>query len=393
MLKRNKTDEIIRKLGQFPAVAILGCRQVGKTTLALHISKKYKKEVIYLDLERIRDRAKLEEPELFLEKQEGKLLILDEIHLLPELFAELRGTIDRRRRKGEKNGHFLILGSASPELLKQSSESLAGRISYIELDPLGVMEAKTSKLNHYVDRLWVRGGFPDSFLADSDVASLEWRENFIRTYLKRDLPDLGRNLPAELVYRLWRMLAIDQGSKLDLTKLAGNLAVSTTTVRNYLDTLTDLFLVRQLRPWHGNTKKRLVKTPKIYVRDSGILHALIGIKDYNDLSSNPIYGMSWEGFVIEQILQIMPYRTEATFYGSSAGAEIDLVLETPDKSVYAIEIKRTVNPKISKGFRLACDEIKPDKRFYVIPTEQSFPMDKETTAIGIEELIETIKTP
>ncbi|MEK6745583.1 MAG: ATP-binding protein [Pseudomonadota bacterium] len=393
MLKRSKTDEIIRKLEQFPAVAILGCRQVGKTTLALQISKKYKKEVIYLDLERVRDRAQLEEPDLFLEKQEGKLLILDEIHLVPEIFAELRGIIDRRRKKGEKSGHFLILGSASPELLKQSSESLAGRIAYVELDPLAIVEAKASKRDDYMDRLWVRGGFPDSFLADSDETSLEWRENFIRTYLKRDLPDLGHNLPAELVYRLWRMLAIDQGSKLDLTKLAGNLAVSTTTIRNYLDTLADLFLVRQLRPWYGNTKKRLVKTPKIYVRDSGILHALIGIKDYNDLSSHPIYGISWEGFVIEQILQIMPYRTEATFYGSSAGAEIDLILETPDKIVYAIEIKRTVNPKISKGFRLACDEIKPDKRFYVIPTEQSFPMDKETTAIGVEELIETIKTP
>ena len=390
MLNRAKTDEILRKLKHCPAGAILGCRQVGKTTLALQISKKYKKEAIYLDLERARDRANLDQPELFLEKQEGKLLILDEIHLVPELFSELRGIIDRRRRKGEKSGHFLILGSASPDLLKQSSESLAGRIAYVELDPLSVIEAKASKVNDYLDRLWVRGGFPDSFLADSDVASLEWREGFIRTYLKRDLPDLGRNLPAELVYRLWRMLAVDQGSKLDLTKLAGNLAISTTTVRNYLDTLTDLFLIQQLKPWHGNTKKRLVKTPKVYVRDSGVLHALVGISDYNDLSSHPLYGMSWEGFVIEQILQRMPYRTEATFYGSSAGAEIDLVLETPSKGVYAIEIKRTVSPKISKGFRLACEEIKPDKRFYVIPTGNSFPMDKETTAIGIEELIETL---
>jgi uncharacterized protein len=248
MLNRSKTDEIVRKLEQFPAVAILGCRQVGKTTLALQISKKYKKEAVYLDLERTRDRAQLDEPDLFLEKQEGKLLILDEIHLVPELFAELRGAIDRRRRKGEKSGHFLILGSASPELLRQSSESLAGRIAYVELDPLNVMEAKNSRRNDYLDRVWVRGGFPDSFLADSDAASLEWREDFIRTYLKRDLPDLGRNIPAELVYRLWRMIAIDQGSKLDLTKLSGSLAISTTTVRNYLDTLTDLFLARRNEP-------------------------------------------------------------------------------------------------------------------------------------------------
>jgi hypothetical protein len=387
MLERWKYEEILRKLGQFPAVAILGCRQVGKTTLALQVSKEYKKEVVYLDLERLGDRSRLEQPELFLQKQEGKLVILDEIHLVPELFSSLRSIIDQRRRNSEKNGHFLILGSASPELLKQSSESLAGRIAYVELDPFSVMEARTSGHKDYVDQLWVRGGFPDSFLANSDIASLEWREDFIRTYLKRDLPDLGRNLPAELVYRLWRMLALDQGCSLDLTKLASNLSISTTTVRNYLDTLTELFLVRQLRPWHGNTKKRLVKTPKIYVRDSGILHALVGIKDYNDLSGHPLYGRSWEGFIIEQILQRMPYRTETTFYRSSAGAEIDLVLETSKNGTYAIEIKRTVAPKISKGFRLACEEIKPEKRFYVIPTEESYPMDAETQAVGIEELI------
>ena len=387
MIKRFKYETILRKLEQFPAIAILGCRQVGKTTLALQVSKEYNKEVIYLDLERTRDRSKLDQPELFLQKQEGKLLILDEIHLLPELFPILRSLIDERRRNGEKNAHFLILGSASLELLKQSSESLAGRIAYIELDPFGVSEAKASGTKDYIDQLWVRGGFPDSFLSDSDDTSIEWREDFIRTYLKRDLPDLGQNLPSELVYKLWRMLALDQGSQINLTKLSANLSISTTTVRNYIDTLTELFLVRQLRPWHGNTKKRLVKTPKIYVRDSGILHALIGIRNYNDLSSHPIYGASWEGFIIEQILQRMPYRTEVTFYRSSAGAEIDLVLEVPGNGVYAIEIKRTLEPKISKGFHLACEEIKPTKRFYIIPTEDSYPMDKNTQAIGIEELI------
>ena len=387
MLKRLKYDEILKKLEQFPVVALLGCRQVGKTTLALEVSEKFKKETVYLDLQRTRDKSRLEQPELFLEKQEGKLLILDEIHLVPELFPVLRGMIDRRRRKGERNGHFLILGSASPELLKQSSESLAGRIAYLELDPFNVREAKESKVKDYLDQLWVRGGFPDSFLAESDGASLEWRENFIRTYLKHDLPELSRNLPAELVYRLWRMLALDQGNALDLTKLSGNLSISTTTVRNYLDTLSDLFLVRQLRPWHGNTKKRMVKTPKVYVRDSGILHALAGIKDYDDLISHPLYGKSWKGFVIEQILQRMPNRIEATFYGTSAGAEIDLILEIPNKGIYAIEIKRTITPKISKGFRLGCEEIKPDKRFYVIPTKDSYPIDRETTAIGLEQLI------
>jgi len=276
--------------------------------------------------------------------------------------------------------------------LKQSSESLAGRIAYVELDPFSVTEVHVTKASvsgaeDRLDQLWVRGGFPDSFLASSDEMSLEWRDDFIRTYLKRDLPDLGPNLPAEQVYRLWRMLSLDQGSQLNVTKLAGNLSLSTTTVRNYIDTLTDLFLVRQLHPWHGNTKKRLVKTPKVYVRDSGLLHALVGIQDFEDLSSHPIYGASWEGFVIEQILQWMPYRTEATFYRSSAGAEIDLLLERPRGGTYAIEIKRTLDPQLSKGFRFACEDIQPKHRFYIVPIEDSFPMDDDTRAIGVEKLL------
>ena len=387
MINRWKYHEIVRKLEQFPAVALLGCRQAGKTTLALEIAKKQEKDVVYLDLERIGDQAKLREPELFLQKQAGKLVILDEIHLAPELFSVLRGLIDQRRRDGEKSGHFLILGSASPKLLKQSSESLAGRIAYVELDPFSVTEVSVSETQDHRDQLWVRGGFPDSFLANSDEMSLEWRDDFIRTYLKRDLPDLGPNLPAEQVYRLWRMLSLDQGSQLNVTKLAGNLSLSTTTIRNYIDTLTDLFLVRQLRPWHGNTRKRLVKTPKVYIRDSGLLHALVGIRDFEDLSSHPIYGASWEGFVIEQILQRMPYRTEATFYRSSAGAKIDLVLERPGEDTYAIEIKRTLDPKLSKGFRFACEDIQPKHRLYVLPIEESFPMDGDTQAIGVEELL------
>lgn len=387
MIDRWKNHEIVRKLEQFPAVALLGCRQVGKTTLALEIAKNQGKEVVYLDLERVGDRAKLRQPELFLRKLAGKLVILDEIHLAPELFSVLRGLIDQRRRDGEKCGHFLILGSASPELLKQSSESLAGRIAYVELDPFSVTEAFISEVDDPLDRLWVRGGFPDSFLASSDETSLEWRDDFIRTYLMRDLPDLGPRLPAEQVYRLWRMLSLDQGGQLNVTRIAGNLSLSTTTIRSYIDTLTDLFLIRQLRPWHGNTRKRLVKTPKVYVRDSGLLHALIGIQDFEDLSSHPVYGASWEGFAMEQILQRMPYRSEATFYRSSAGAEIDLVLERQRGETYAIEIKRTLDPKISKGFRFACEDLHPQHRFYVLPIEDSFPMDDDTEAIGIKALL------
>lgn len=390
MLERSKRKIILERLQEFPAVAMLGCRQVGKTTLALQISKEFKKEAIYLDLERPSNLAKLAQPELFLQKQAGKLVILDEIHLAPKLFSVLRSLIDERRQNGEKSGHFLILGSASPDLLKQNSESLAGRISYVELDPFNVIETRAAKINDYLDQLWVRGGYPDSLLAKSEQASLDWREAFITTYLRRDLPDLGPNLPSELVYRLWRMLALDQGNQINLSKLSGNLSISSTTVRNYIDTLTDLFLVRQLRPFHGNVKKRLVKIPKIYVRDSGILHSLIGIKDYNDLCSNPIYGRSWEGFVIEQILEHTPPQTAASFYRTSAGAEIDLVLELPNKKIYAIEIKRTVEPQISRGFRSACEAIEPDQKFYVIPTKDAFHLDESTMAIGVEGLIDRL---
>lgn len=387
MIERTAFRNILNKLDRLPVVAILGCRQVGKTTLAREIAKKFNKPTIYLDLQRPSNMTMLEQAELFLQKQQGKLVILDEIHLAPNIFPVLRSLIDERRQNNEKNGQFLILGSASIELLEQSSESLAGRIAYVELDPLNIFEAKKSGITDYADQLWIRGGFPDSYLSESDEASMEWRENFIRTYLRRDLPELGANLPAELVYKLWRMLSLDQGCQINLSKLATNLSISATTVKNYIDILSDLFLVRQLRPWSGNSKKRLVKTPKIYVRDSGLLHSLVGIKNYDDLSGHPLYGQSWKGFVIEQILQNIPARTEATFYRTSAGAEIDLVLETPNNIVCAIEIKRTTTPVISKGFRLGCEEILPNHRFYVVPTTEQYPLDANTRAVNVEQLL------
>jgi hypothetical protein len=390
MLERYALQEIIRDLEQFPAVALLGCRQVGKTTLADHISKIYKKPCEYLDLELTDDREKLSEPQLFLEKQDGKLLILDEIHRVPELFPILRGIIDKRRRKGEKSGHFLILGSASPELLKQSSESLAGRISYVELNPFNVLEAKESGFEDYLDRLWVRGGFPDSYLASSEDQSLRWRDKFIRTYVEQDIREIGPDFPADRVFKLWRMLGYDQGSQMDLTKIAGNLGVSSATVRNYIDTLSSFFFVRKLQPWHGNSKKRLVKTPKIYVRDCGLLHSLTNIASYNDIVSHPLCGASWEGFVIEQILQKLPYRAEVSYYRTRAGAEIDLIIETPKRETIAIEIKRTLSPKVSIGFRNGCEDINPDKRFYIIPRGEAYPMDKETQAIGLRQFLEIL---
>ena len=387
MLKRLALKEVISNLEQFPAVAILGCRQVGKTTLAHQIGKISNKPFEYLDLELTSDREKLSESELFLEKQNGKLLILDEIHRIPELFPILRGIIDKRRRKGEAAGHFLILGSASPELLKQSSESLAGRISYIELNPFNVLEVEKSSFPDYLDRLWLRGGFPDSYLSKNEDLSLRWRDKFIRTYVEQDIRNIGYNFPADRVFKLWRMLAYDQGSQMDLTKIASNLSISTTTVRNYIDILSSLFLLRKLPAWHGNSKKRLVKTPKIYIRDSGLLHSLVNLSNYNDIISHPLCGASWEGFVIEQILQNMPYRAESYYYRTQAGAELDLVIETPKQKVIAIEIKRTLSPKISAGFRSAIADIKPDKQYYIIPHGEPYPLDKNTNAIGLKEFL------
>lgn len=390
MLQRYTLQEIIRDLEQFPAVALLGCRQVGKTTLAHHIKRIWQKPCEYLDLELTDDQEKLSEPQLFLEKQDRKLLILDEIHRVPELFPILRGIIDKRRRKGEKSGHFLILGSASPELLKQSSESLAGRISYVELNPFNVLEARESGHEDYLDRLWVRGGFPDSYLSNSEEKSLRWRDKFIRTYVEQDIREIGPNLPADRVFKLWRMLGYDQGSQMDLSKIAANLSVTTTTVRNYIDTLCSFFLVRKLQPWHGNSKKRLVKTPKIYVRDSGLLHSLTNVSSYNDIISHPLCGASWEGFVIEQILQKLPYRAEVSYYRTRAGAEIDLIIETAKRETIAIEIKRTLSPKVSSGFKNGCEDIKPDKRFYIIPRGEAYNVDKDTQAIGLREFLENL---
>lgn len=387
MLHRSLLPTVINHLDFMPVVALLGCRQVGKTTLAHQVAQAYKKPTVYLDLEQPKERAKFMEPDLYLSRQEGKLLILDEIHRVPELFPTLRGIIDERRRKDEKNAHFLILGSASPKLLRQSSESLAGRIGYLELHPFNLLEAEKAHFSDTQDRLWMRGGFPRAFLEGDEVQSHQWREYFIRTYIERDLPDLGQHLPAERIYKLWRMLALSQATPINMSKLGGHLEISGTTVRHYIDVLTDLFLVRQLRPWHGNSRKRLVKTPKIYVRDSGIIHTLAGIKDIDDITSHPLCGSSWEGFVIEQIVQHLPYGAQCSFYGSSDGMEVDLVIENLKCGTLAIEIKRTLSPSVSKGFRIACEEIQAKERFYLIPEGNPFPLDKQTTAVGLSEFL------
>jgi len=384
MIPRRLQETLRSRLAEYPAVALLGPRQVGKTTLALEIAETL--DATYLDLESQADRAKLAEPELYLADHEDRLVILDEVHRLPDLFQSLRGLIDRGRRKGRRAGRFLLLGSASMDLLKQSGETLAGRIAYLELTPLNVLEVEAASL----DKLWVRGGFPDSFLAGDDGKSRIWRENFIRTYLERDIPQLGPRIPAETLRRFWVMLAHHQGGLLNAAALARGLGVDGKTIAKYLDLMVDLLLVRRLVPWHRNVGKRLVRSPKVYVRDSGITHALLGLGTKDDVLSHPVAGPSWEGLVIENLLDAAPERTEASFYRAAGGAEIDLILTLPGRQAWAIEIKRSLDPKPRKGFHNGCADVKPEARFVVYPGTERFPVAEDTEAISFVDLAREI---
>jgi len=325
MIERRIKQQVTDALDRQAAVALIGPRQVGKTTLAQEIGEE--RRALYLDLEDRDDREKLSNAALFLKQYEDRLVVLDEIHRVPELFQTLRGIIDQGRRKGKRTGRFLILGSASIDLLRQSGESLAGRIEYVDMQPLDVTEVGTEE--DVLNRLWIQGGFPDSFLARSEGDSVKLRKSFVRTYLERDVPQFGPRIPAETLERLWTMLAHGQGTMLNASRLASGLSLTAPTVTKYIDLLVDLLLVRRLRPFHANIGKRLVKSPKVYVRDSGLLHALLGLGDYNALAGHPVVGASWEGFVIENLLAVVPDRTQASFYRTSAGAEVDLVLELP----------------------------------------------------------------
>ena len=386
MIPRRARRTVLDALSRQAAVALIGPRQVGKTTLAHSISSETLS--IYLDLESLEDRAKLLDPALFLRKNEDRLVVLDEIHRMPEIFSVLRGLIDLGRRHGRKTGRFLILGSASLDLLRQSSESLAGRIAYVEMGPLDILE--TAAQGHDALTLWVRGGFPDSYLADDDRLSLAWRKDFIRSYLERDIPLLGPRVPAETLDRLWTMLAHAQASLLNASRLASSLMVSAQSVNRYLDLLVDLLLIRRLRPYHANIGKRLVKSPKIYLRDSGIVHALLGIPDYNALAGHPVAGASWEGWVIENMLAAAPSLSIASFYRTAAGAEIDLLLEIPGQGLWAIEIKRGASPKLDKGFHLACEDLKPTRRFLVHSGDDRYPIGAQIEAIGVHGLAEVL---
>lgn len=371
MIKRLAEARISDLLTRFPAVAVLGPRQVGKTTLARRLVEEFGAGAVYLDLELPSHRAKLSDPEYYFSSQEDRLVVLDEIQRVPGLFEVLRGVIDERRRQGRRAQQFLLLGSASIDLLQQSSETLAGRIAYSELTPLLAEEVAAKKRGDR-DRLWLRGGFPDSFLATNEAASVEWREEFIGTYLERDIPLLGPRIPAETLRRFWTMLAHEQGTLLNAASVAGAIGVSGQTVGRYLDLMVDLLLVRRLPPWSKNAGKRLVRSPKVYVRDSGLVHALLGLRDLDAVLGHPVTGGSWEGFVIENLLAAAPSGTSACFYRTAVGAEIDLVLDLPPKERWAIEIKRSSAPVLSKGFYLGCDDIKATRRMVVHAGEDTF---------------------
>jgi predicted AAA+ superfamily ATPase len=385
MIPRRLRPALTAALSEVPAVALLGPRQVGKTTLALEVARA--RPSVYLDLESEADRARLADPEAYLAQHEDKLVVLDEIQRAPQLFQSLRGLIDAGRRRGRGQGRFLVLGSASIDLLRQSGESLAGRIRYLELAPLDAGEAGRARL----DALWLRGGFPESLLASSDAASLRWRADFIRTYLERDIPQLGPRIPAETLRRLWTMLAHQQGGLLNAAALARSLAVDGKTVAAYLDLLVDLLLVRRLMPWHGNVRKRLVKSPKVYVRDSGIVHALLGVADVEALLAHPVAGASWEGLAIESLIAAAPPGAEAFFFRSAAGAEIDLLLKLPGRrQPWAIEIKRGTAPKLERGFHLACADVQPEQRRVVYGGDERFPIGDGVQAVSLPDLCEEL---
>ena len=382
MIPRTLRDDVLNALELQAAVAIVGPRQSGKTTLALDVGDQ--RDAIYLDLEDRDDRNRLAEPVLYLDGVEDRLVILDEIHRAPELFQTLRGVIDRGRRQAKGVGRFLILGSASIDLLRQSGESLAGRISYLDLTPLSSIEVEDGRAAR--ERLWLRGGFPMSYLAPDDDASLTWRKDFIRTYLERDVAEFGPRVPAAGLERLWTMLAHRQGALLNASALAHALEVSPQSVTRYVDLLVDLLLVRRLPPLRANVGKRLVKSPKVYVRDSGLVHALLGIPFLEALAGHPVVGQSWEGFAVETLLAVLRWPALASFYRTSGGAEIDLVIEFRSGAMWAIEIKRSLAPRISRGFHSACEDLKPARAFVVHAGEDRFPVSGQAEGIGLRDL-------
>ena len=380
MIARECKARVEHMLSRNPGVVLTGMRQVGKTTLAMEMAEE--RGAAYLDLERPRDRVKLADVEAYCDRNANRLIVFDEIQRVPGLFEPLRGIIDRRRREGRRTGQFLFLGSASINLLRQSSETLAGRVAYCEMQPLSVDEVGGWES----DRLWQRGGLPDSFLAADDHDSLDWRLNFIRTYLERDIPGFRPRVPGETLRRFWTMLAHNQGQTFNAALLGRSLGVASVTVSRYLDLLVDLLLVRRLQPWFANVRKRLVKAPKTYLRDSGICHALLGIDSLDSLFGHPVVGGSWEGFVIENLLGCISARVQAGFYRTAGGAEVDLVLDLGGGELWVIEIKRSTAPSLSRGFHNACDDLRPTGKFVVHPGGDDFPLGRGVEAVSLQSM-------
>jgi predicted AAA+ superfamily ATPase len=388
MINRQSEYTIRQALLQVPAVVLLGPRQVGKTTLARTLAKDWPGGSVYLDLERPADRLRLEDADTYLRAQQSKLVILDEIHRAPGVFEILRGIIDDNRQAGIRSGQFLLLGSAALDLMRQSSETLAGRVAYIDMAAVSIGEAAAAGIAD--STLWLRGGFPDSLLAASDTQSLDWRRDFIRSYLERDVPMFAPRLPAETIGRLWSMLAHNQGSVLNQARIASALGVANPTIDSYVDLLVDLQLVRRLRPWGGNLGKRLVKSPKVYVRDSGLLHGLLELETVNDLLGHPVCGHSFEGHCIDNLIQAAGKRHVPYFYRTHVGAEIDLVLEKGGKPEIAIEVKRSMAPSPDKGFSMACDDLQIAKRYVVYPGLEPIPLRHGAQGTGLQALAELL---
>ncbi|MBK8247130.1 MAG: ATP-binding protein [Gemmatimonadetes bacterium] len=390
MIGRDLHERTRARLAATPAVVLLGPRQVGKTTLAKALAAERGDRALYLDLEREADRRRLDTADTYLRAQAGKLVILDEVHRMPGLFETLRGIIDDRRAAGDKAGHFLLLGSASLELQHQAGESLAGRATYLELTP--ILNTELPPEGPATDLLWVRGGFPESLLAGDAAESLQWRLDFVRSYLERDVPMFAPRLPATMVGRLWGMLAHAHGTQLNKARLAASLEVSAPAVARYVDLLADLLLVRRLPPWSGHIGKRLVRAPKVYLRDSGVLHALLGLTTIDDVLSHPVAGASWEGFVLEQLIAAAGPHRIPMYFRTEKGAEADLVLEHGGTVDVVVEIKRSNAPVVSRGFRNACADLSPRTAYVVHGGEARWPMGDGVTAISLPELVQDLST-